>query len=402
MTTSDFDALKVLVVDDDSYQRLVIGKMLSAIGVPTVHFAESAQRALVMMGTTDIRVDALICDLDMPEMDGMEFLRRVAEQGFECSVIILSGKDANILRSVELMAKEYRLAVLGSLEKPATIGTLRTLLQQHWARPKARERGTQPALSVDAIRAGLEAGQFEPFFQPKVSLQTGQVCGAEALARWRHPERGILPPVAFIGPIEESGQMDGLTWMMLDRSAAWCRRWCDDGLDIPVSVNLSLSSLHDTRLSNRLLDIVNAHRIKPANLLLEVTETTAMTDVARCLETFSRLRMKGFGLSIDDFGTGFSSLQQLSRIPFTELKIDQSFVADASAQPSLRAVIESSVQLAKNLGLKTVGEGVETRDDWLCLKQAGCEIAQGYFIAKPMEGGLLLPWVKEWQSKSSV
>ncbi len=144
MTTSDFGALEVLVVDDDSYQRLVIGRMLSAIGVPAVHSAESAQRALDMMGTPDVRVDALICDLDMPEMDGMEFLRRVAEKGFECSVIILSGKDANILRSVELMAREYRFAVLGTLAKPATIGALRALLLQHWARPKERARGTQP------------------------------------------------------------------------------------------------------------------------------------------------------------------------------------------------------------------------------------------------------------------
>jgi EAL domain-containing protein (putative c-di-GMP-specific phosphodiesterase class I) len=402
MTSGDFGTLEVLVVDDDSYQRLVIGKMLSSIGVGAVHSAESAQRALELMGAPHARVDSLICDLDMPEMDGMEFLRRVAENGFEGSVIILRGKEANILRSVELMAKEYRLTVLGALAKPATLATLRDLLLQHWAIPRARKRGALPTMPADAIRAGLEAGQFEPFFQPKVDLQTGRVCGVEALARWRHPELGILSPAAFVGPIEESGQMDELTWAILEKSSAWCRRWCDDGLDIPVSVNLSLSSLHDTRLSNRLLDIVNAHGIKPANLLFEVTETIAMTDVARCLETFSRLRMKGFGLSIDDFGTGFSSLQQLSRIPFTELKIDQTFVTDASTQPSLRSVIESSVQLAKKLGLKTVGEGVETGDDWLCLKQAGCEIAQGYFIAKPMEGEQFLPWVKQWDSKASA
>lgn len=402
MAASDFGTLEVLVVDDDSYQRLVIGKMLSSIGVAAIHSAESVQSALEILGTRDARVDVLICDLDMPEMDGMEFLRRVAEKGCQSSVIILSGKDGNIVRSVELMAKEYRLAVLGALEKPATIATLRGLLSQHWTRPRVRDRGMQPAMPADAIRAGLEAGQFEPFFQPKVDLQSGRVCGVEALARWRHPEGGILTPAAFIGPIEQSGQMDELTWQMLEKSAAWCRRWCDAGLDldIAVSVNLSLSSLHDTRLSNRLLDIVDRHGIKPANLLLEVTETIAMTDVARCLETFSRLRMKGFGLSIDDFGTGFSSLQQLSRIPFTELKIDQTFVTGAGTQPSLRSVIESSVQLAKKLGLKTVGEGVETRDDWLCLKQAGCEIAQGYFIAKPMEGEQFLSWVKEWESKA--
>lgn len=165
-------------------------------------------------------------------------------------------------------------------------------------------------------------------------------------------------------------------------------------------MNLSLSALHDTRLSNRLLDVVNRHGITPANLLFEVTETIAMTDVARCLETFSRLRMKGFGLSIDDFGTGFSSLQQLARIPFMELKIDQTFVTGAATQPSLRSVVESSVQLAQKLGLKTVGEGVETRDDWSCLKQAGCDFAQGYWIAKPMPGAQILGWVKKQERKT--
>jgi len=397
MTSGDIGTLTVLVVDDDSFQRRVIAKMLTAIGVGAILSAESAQRALEVMDAPEPCVDTLVCDLDMPEMDGMEFLRRIAEKGFEGSVIILSGANSNILPSVVLMARAYGLRTLGALAKPATTDTLRSLLLQHWTHRKTRARDAEAVMSVEEIRAGFEGGEFEPFFQPKVYLETGRVCGAEALARWRHPVRGILPPSTFIDPIEQIGQMDSLTSAMLGKSAAWCRRWRDAGLDISISVNLSLSSLQDTRLFNRLLDIVSAHGIEPSNLVFEVTETIAMTDIAHCLETLSRLRMKGFGLSIDDFGTGFSSLQQLSRIPFTELKIDQSFVGGASTEPRLRSVIESSVQLAKDLGLKTVGEGVETRDDLLCLKRAGCEIAQGYYVAKPMAGEDFLSWVKEWE-----
>lgn len=402
MTPGDVGTLTVLLVDDDGFQRRVITKTLTDIGVGAILSVENAQRALEVMDAPEPRVDALVCDLDMPEMDGMEFLRRTAGKGFEGSVIILSGTNSNILHSVVLMAREYGLRTLGALAKPATPDALRSLLSQHWIHPKARARDAEAVISAEEIRAGLDDGQFEPFFQPKVHLQTGRVRGVEALARWHHPVRGTLAPSTFIDPIEQSGQMDRLTLAMLEKSAAWCRRWHDAGLDVSISVNLSLSSLQDTRSSNRLLDIVSALGIEPSSMVLEVTETIAMTDIAHCLETLSRLRMRGFGLSIDDFGTGFSSLQQLSRIPFTELKIDQSFVSGASTDPRLRSVIESSVQLGKDLGLETVAEGVETRDDLLYLKQVGCEVAQGYFVARPMAGEELLSWAEEWERTAFV
>ena len=132
-------------------------------------------------------------------------------------------------------------------------------------------------------------------------------------------------------------------------------------------------------------------------MLLEITETIAMADVARCLETLVRLRLKGFGLAIDDFGTGFSSLQQLERVPYTELKIDRSFVRGAAGQQRLRTVLESSVSIARRLGLISVAEGVESRDDWACLREVGCDVAQGYYIAKPMCGDEILPWMESWR-----
>lgn len=157
-----------------------------------------------------------------------------------------------------------------------------------------------------------------------------------------------------------------------------------------MSVNLSLVSLTDTMLANRITETVRSAGLDPRHMIIEITETAAMTEVAPALENLARLRMRGFGLSVDDYGTGFSSPRQLARVPFTELKIDQSFVTDCAANPSSRAIVESSVEMARRLDLKSVAESVETQSHWDVLKATGCDVAQGYFIAKPMPDSLFV------------
>jgi len=246
------------------------------------------------------------------------------------------------------------------------------------------------------ISAALAAGQFEPFFQPKVDVATGNLKGAEALARWRHPQRGMVSPYAFIPALEANGHIDELTWIMLESAAVACRDWRAQGLDMTVSVNLSLRSLTHVGLAERITELVRARNLEPKHMILEVTETIAMTDMARALENLARLRIKGFGLSIDDYGTGYSSMQQLSRIPFTELKIDQSFVMSAIEKDSCRVILESSLDMARKLGLKVVAEGVETRADWELLKSLDCDVAQGYLFARPMAATQIADWATAW------
>jgi EAL domain-containing protein (putative c-di-GMP-specific phosphodiesterase class I)/ActR/RegA family two-component response regulator len=402
MSGGGLAAIEVLILDDDDYQRNVLHKMLTAIGVLQVRHAASVAAALEIAAEAREQVQVVISDLDIPDVDGIEFLRLLADQKPGAAVLIVSGKHESILRSVQLMAKEYGLSVLGALSKPATLPALRDKLSSFLRRPKASAQGGWAALSADDVAKGLELGQFEPFFQPKVMLESGRVCGAEALARWKHPERGVLLPGMFIGLAEQHGLIDQLTWAMLGKSATQNRRWSDAGLDISVSVNFSQTSLADTRLASRVVELVSEHAMLPERLIVEITETVVMTNVAHCLETLSRLRMKGFGLSIDDFGTGHSSLQQLSRVPYTELKIDQAFVTGAVTQLHLRAVLESSIEIARKLKLTCVGEGIETLEDWNCLKQLGCDIGQGYFIARPMEGARLLDWVGNWDRRASA
>jgi EAL domain-containing protein (putative c-di-GMP-specific phosphodiesterase class I) len=380
------DGLIALVVEDDDFQRRTVARMLHSLGAREVQEVSDGRQALAsIQGAAP--ADLVVCDLDMPAMDGMEFMRHLGQANSAVSVIIASAQEPSLLNSVKKMAREYGVRLLGVIEKPVTLKGLEDLIARH-KRPKPQPAGASagaPSFSLDQILHGVQEKQFEPFFQPKVGLATGRILGAEALARWRHPEHGLVGPNAFIAQLEQSGKIDELTLLMLEKAALACRAWRERGMEQTVSVNLSLVSLADTMLADLITETVRSAGLDPRHMILEITETAAMTEVAPALENLARLRMRGFGLSVDDYGTGFSSLRQLTRAPFTELKIDQSFVAGCAANDSSRAIVESSVEMARRLDIKSVAEGVETQADWDVLKATGCDMAQGYFIAKPMQ-----------------
>jgi EAL domain-containing protein (putative c-di-GMP-specific phosphodiesterase class I)/CheY-like chemotaxis protein len=388
--------LNFLVAEDHDFQRRTLVRMLTSLGAKNVADAADGRAALDIFRDLSRRIDIIISDLEMPGMDGMEFIRHVGAAGTPVSVILSSALDPALVSSVETMTKAYGITLLGAIEKPVTPQKLEAMIRKY-APPKPKTaRPAGAAIPLEEIRGGLKNGEFVPFFQPKVSLSSGTVTGAEALARWLHPQKGIVAPYAFIGALEENGLIDNLTWMMLEKSASLCRAWTSNGLEATVSVNLSLKSLADPGLADRITEIVQGQGLDPRRMVLEVTESTAMTDVGRALENLARLRMKGFGLSIDDYGTGYSSMQQLSRIPFTELKIDQSFVLSATEKEASKVILASSLDMAKKLKLKSVAEGVETRAHWNLLKGLGCDIAQGYFVAKPMDTRTFSEWVLHW------
>jgi EAL domain-containing protein (putative c-di-GMP-specific phosphodiesterase class I) len=247
--------------------------------------------------------------------------------------------------------------------------------------------------SLEEIIQGLGNDQFEPHFQPKFSLHTGGIVGVEALARWNHPEQGLVGPGAFIELLEQHKKIDGLTFEMLSKAAAASARWQQQGLNLKVSVNLSLVSLTDFSLADKITRMVIDAGVMPQNMILEITETVAMTEVAPALENLARLRLRGFGLSVDDYGTGFSSLRQLTRVPFTELKIDKSFVTDCANVDSLTAIVKSSIDMAHKLGIESVAEGVESEAALDKLRVLGCDIVQGYYIAKPMTENKLVEFL---------
>jgi EAL domain-containing protein (putative c-di-GMP-specific phosphodiesterase class I) len=333
----------------------------------------------------------------MPVMDGLEFLRHAGEAGYRGSVLIVSALHHTLLAAAEAMSKAYSINLIGVISKPLTWQLLEHAIRRHAAlEPKLHVRSvSRRSLTTEEIMQGLARDEFEPFFQPKVDLATGRVVGAEALARWRHPEQGIIAPAAFIKLLEDSGKIDDLMWTMLRKAIVFCGTLNTMGVDSSVAVNLSLKSLNNVELAGRVAATVERHNLDPSKVCLELTESAATTNLGAALENLTRLRMAGFGLSIDDFGTGYSSMQQLTRIPFTELKIDRSFVTNAVSHEAARVMLTSSLQIARQLNLKSVAEGVETQQEWDLLQELGCDLAQGYFIAKPMEVNDYLNWLSE-------
>jgi EAL domain-containing protein (putative c-di-GMP-specific phosphodiesterase class I) len=290
------------------------------------------------------------------------------------------------------MAIAYGVHLLGLLEKPTTLVGLEDMI--------ARRDATEPQLnlltsadhsySLEEILHGVRQKQFVSYYQPKVSLLTGNVLGMEALARWHHPEHGLVAPDQFISVLELSEDIDDLTLLILESAVRLCHRMHALGFPLTVSLNVSLVSLTDTAMADRMSKIVHRIGLAPRFVIVEVTETAAMTEIAPALENLARLRMRGFGLSVDDFGTGFASLQQLMRVPFTELKIDRGFVTGSAAKVASRIILESSVGMARKFGMSTVAEGVESVADWMGAKAAQCDMAQGFLIARPMEEELFM------------
>ena len=236
-------------------------------------------------------------------------------------------------------------------------------------------------------------------YQPKVDVATGKLVGVESLVRWRHPQDGVVYPDQFIGVAEEHGLIDDLTRLIMSMALFQASRWHATGLPLLVSVNVSMDNLNRVDMADYVLAELDRTGFPPTLLILEVTESRVMRDMLASLDVLTRLKLKHIGLSIDDCGTGHSSLAQLRDMPFDELKMDRSFVHGAAANETLVGIFEGSVAIGYQLGMKVVAEGVEDDVDWNFLRSYHCHLAQGYLISKPLLPDDLVAWHKEWLVK---
>jgi diguanylate cyclase (GGDEF)-like protein len=245
------------------------------------------------------------------------------------------------------------------------------------------------------LRRAIDRGQLLLHYQPKADLRTGDIQGVEALVRWQHPERGMIPPNEFIPPAQKTGVITPLTMFVLDEALRQCRTWALQGMELCVAVNLSTRNLLDVHLPDTVGELLARWEV-PARLLeLEITESTILADPVRAMEILSRLDEMGIRLAIDDFGTGYSSLAYLKRLPVDELKIDKSFILGMEESENDAVIVRSTIDLGRNLGLRVVAEGVETAKAWNRLLSLGCDIAQGYYLSRPVPADQLTEWLRE-------
>ncbi|MDQ3990887.1 MAG: EAL domain-containing protein, partial [Actinomycetota bacterium] len=249
--------------------------------------------------------------------------------------------------------------------------------------PKRDRYSPERLAMVGQLRRAIEGRELVLHYQPKVDLVRGRISGVEALVRWNHPEQGLLAAGAFVPLTEHTGLIRSLTSLVLEDAIRQCAEWRAQGFDIPVAVNLSVRNLHDAQLPEEVAALLRAHGVPASALTLEITESAIMLDPYRAMGVLARLSAMGLGLSIDDFGSGHSSLAYLKRLPVSELKIDRSFVQYMSSEPNDAAIVRTTVELGRNLGLEVVAEGVEDEGAVERLLSFGCELAQGYHLGRP-------------------
>jgi EAL domain-containing protein (putative c-di-GMP-specific phosphodiesterase class I) len=302
-----------------------------------------------------------------------------------------------VLDAAGRSAREHGLQFAGVLPKPFSGHDVRRLLDRcldvdaATSTAGSAEPFDDPDIDFEMLKDALEQRQFFLEYQPKVHCSDGSLAGVEALVRWRHPSRGVISPAVFIPLFEGSELTSRLTREIIDMALEWFA-----GLDCPsesetpitLSINISARSLEDEQLVERIAYQCRKHGLEHGRLIFELTETSAMQDPVRSLELLTRMRVNGFQLSLDDFGTGFSSMLQLVRLPFSEIKVDKSFVISAEFSEESRTVVQSIVELGKSLGLRVSAEGIETQWSLDFLRSIGCDYAQGYLISRPVSGEL--------------
>jgi EAL domain-containing protein (putative c-di-GMP-specific phosphodiesterase class I)/DNA-binding SARP family transcriptional activator/FixJ family two-component response regulator len=392
-------AYSVLVVEDHDFQRRTAVQLLRGLGVGTIAEAadgEAALDAIARSGPPDV----IVCDLEMPGMDGVDFIRHVAERGFASAVIISSAMESRVIHAVEALAEAYGLQLLGAIEKPLSARRLGELLASHHRDPALRTGDEQgSAVTAADITDALRDGRMLARFRPLVDLATASVSGAGAIPGWQDPVKGWIGTPALMPVLEAEGLVGRFAEHMLDLACAHARAFARAGLHIDVGVRLPGGSYGDPGVADRFADIARERGADPRRIVFGIGERALKRD-APGLAALTRLRLKGFGVSLEDFGSAHSSAEQLAPLPLTAIKIAGSVVSGAAGDARRIAALEQALDLARGLGLVVAAAGCDSAADFGLLLQLGCRHAEGAFIADAMAGEELAEWAERWSPPS--
>ncbi|WP_460409732.1 MULTISPECIES: response regulator cyclic di-GMP phosphodiesterase PvrR [unclassified Pseudomonas] len=369
----------ILIVEDHPFQHLYLQNLFSELGDFDLACAKDGEEALDCLKQRDF--DLVLTDLLMPGMDGVQFIQGLAAQRSRPALAIMSAASRRMLMGASLVASNLQVKVIGLISKPVNAAALRCLIDQLQALRQSVPAATHPGIDRQSICNALDNGELQAWFQPKKALNNGRIVAAEALVRWNHLEHGTLLPGVFLPALIAFGLEEPLLWCVLKQAIAAQAIWREQGYDIPVSINLPTHLLNSHDLPDRILAFVLAHQGLPARICFELMECSVPDDISNFYAGACRLRIKGFGLSQDDFGKGYSSYMNLVSAPFTELKIDRALVQGCNANAELAQALTSIVSLGRQLGLTVVAEGVETAQELALLRKIDCTQVQGFLIS---------------------
>jgi len=385
----------VLLIDDDAEGPRQIAAMLTALGMKEIIKVNNTAAASQEIDRRGDTIDLLLCALNLPATSNIEFLRRMDEKGFGGCIILARNKEDPLSQATTALTDPDDLRIL---DKPAVGTALTKSLNEPC---KTRENATRTSSNrndlPEAILDGLSNDEFKVYFQPKVDIATLKPVGIEALARWwRHGN--MIAPEIFIPVAEQHGLVSQLSEMLLTKALIGASRLTEAGFPLSIAVNLSANWVSNAQIPDFIQASIHATGLKVDKVILEITKTGAPTDLTQTIDILTRLHRKGFRLSVDDFGVGYSSVEQFKTVPFSEIKLDFNFIREACAVNAMaRTALSSSVEMAAKLNLSIVAKGIETQQDLDLAMALGCNQVQGWFIARPMNFDELMEWLHTWK-----
>ncbi len=369
----------VLVVDDDIVFSTVATSVLQALGVTTVLTAHDGEEGIEAVRKAKEPIGLIILDLNMPKLDGLAFMRAISLTGFKGQIIVSSGESGKIVQTAQNMGRMLGIDILGALKKPIDMGEMSAMLERR---------------SKQSVIAKSEKKQDEithvtddmlvPFYQPQYRTLDRSLSGAESLTRIDLGSGRFMAPMGFFQDISHSRRASVAALAVIKKVFTDISRWQARGLTPDIAINLDASVLEDGEVVSALLTLTKDFGISPESLVLELTETALPKDMSRLLETLARLGMAGFGLSLDDYGTGGSNFEMLRLCPFTELKIDMSIIQAMEHDPLSKQFVATTVNFAQSLNLRLVAEGIETEAQFEAVREQGIDIVQGYLFNKAL------------------
>jgi EAL domain-containing protein (putative c-di-GMP-specific phosphodiesterase class I)/CheY-like chemotaxis protein len=392
--------MQLIVLDDDEAIADYLASVAVACGwgVHAVQQDDAFQRLV-----TTSPPDAIMLDLQLAGSDGIEQLQFLRANHYSGAIVLMSGFDARVLSSARQVGDSLGLNIAAVLEKPARAGRVREVLAQIARAPSAGAPSAAAnlpdpgAISADDVANAIEAGRMELHLQPIVGAANLGVKRAEALIRWRDPARGLVGPDQFIPVAEQySDLIDRLTMWVAETGVAHYQRLAALGSGIQICINISGRNLCSEDFPDRMADLLERHAVPQGALGLEITESVAMNDLDVTTSVLTRLRLKGFPVAIDDFGTGHASFTALRRLPFSAIKIDKSFVGELETSKDSLTIVRSVIQLARDMQLTSVAEGVGSADAARRLTELGIDGLQGYYFSEPLPFTGFASWLKDW------